>query len=145
MASEQYLLRRSGTYPLTQQRSVTTPSWAWDELFTGEFRDLVESLDPDSPYLRDLLETRLVIGRALRINGYEAEVTFSAEKAAELKTTYPGVVEGSLSAQWTGIELSHSRAQTPRMLLFKCTDGAKTVGSLGPNWSRSYHLRTLVL
>lgn len=82
--------------------ALSTPSWAWDQVYVGVFADYVGQLEADHPFRRDLENDRLVVGRALRLNGYKADLTFANERIADIRAAHPsGIVEGGVTGRWT--------------------------------------------
>lgn len=78
-------------YKKAREVKVTVDSWAWDQIVEGSFVDFVKA-HPNS-YTQDISQpARFFIGKALKIIGFTAELTFSREVAAELKAQYSGPV-----------------------------------------------------
>ena len=77
--------------------TLSTPAFAWDQLYEGRFEDMVDRLPADDGFVVSLVESGLVIGRALRVNGYEAVVELGGADAAQVVAKYAGTAEGGVS------------------------------------------------
>lgn len=78
-------------YKKAQEVKVTVDSWAWDQIVEGSFVDFVKA-HPNN-YTQDISQpARFFVGKALKIIGFTAELTFSREVAAELRAQYSGPV-----------------------------------------------------
>jgi hypothetical protein len=79
--------------------TVNADALAWDTLKEGPFEQYVRGLPDTNPIKQELgTNTRLVSVRALRVQGFSAELEFTATEAASLKAKY----QGALPAQLTG-------------------------------------------
>lgn len=75
---------------------VKASKMAWDVLLEGPYEQAVLQLESNSPIRQDLEKTgRLVMYRALKVQGFEAKMSFDKSAAAELKAKYSG---GALQA-----------------------------------------------
>lgn len=109
------LLGASGSVGVDLKRAtnvkVQAQSLQWDQLVTGPYRQQILSLPAGHP-IRDALLSggHLVLARALRVKGMQAELEFSESTGVDVKAKIPngaiGLPAGStgvgLSAQWTG-------------------------------------------
>jgi hypothetical protein len=65
---------------------VTIESFEWDEIKELEYEFAFNRLGPESPYKRDAsADNRWIIGKALLIKGFAAEMDFNSEVGAALK------------------------------------------------------------
>lgn len=80
---------------------VTTGDWRWDELWVGRFADWVGQLPEDHSYRRSLEQDSLVAGRAIRVQGYQARLTFTDDVDAAVRARLPGrLTDAGLEGRW---------------------------------------------
>lgn len=68
---------------------VNVNGWSWDQILEGPFEKTINGA-PTSSYVTDLVkeENRRVLNKAVRIAGFDADLTFSTAVAGELKGKY---------------------------------------------------------
>lgn len=89
----------------SKSRNIKAASVEWVELAVGRFKDHVGQLPAGNTIKQRLLNGDKVLARALRVNGFEATLTYSSEIAPKVKAAIPSVIGGGpegveLSASW---------------------------------------------
>ena len=75
-------------YKKARAVKVTVDTWAWDQIVEGAFVDFVKA-HPNN-YTQDISQpARFFVGKALKIIGFTAELTFSREVAIDLQAMVP--------------------------------------------------------
>ncbi|MFS8977247.1 hypothetical protein PO002_22505 [Cupriavidus necator] len=87
--------------------SVKTNKMRWDQLFEGNFEDAVSRMQKTDPAYQDLLTPgRLVLYRALMIDGFEARLVFDSNVGSELSGKYKPNTTGYLNSSEFGAKFS---------------------------------------
>ncbi len=83
--------------------ALKVQAWAWDQLVTSPYRQKILGLPDKDPVKDDLLRAgHLVLSRAIKVQGMEANLEFSSKVAPSVKASVPGgSIGGGLTATWT--------------------------------------------
>lgn len=96
---------------------ISVTAAAWDTIWAGPYIAKLRSVD-DATIRRDVLgKNRLVLRRALRVDGYRVLLDFDADAKAEIKAKYAGQALGQKTLGEAGAEFSASWTNDDRLEL----------------------------